>query len=144
MVTRNIGLNIADDESSIKMDISKPVGGKHKLTFTGAVEAEYDGSKPVTVTIPGSSNVIFYAGFNNEINRFLFKDLYSGEKVTRTQLKQCVDAGAAMTIMLYDGDKFVASTTVVATYFDPYDDFAIAYGFNDMVFYTSEFNSQPE
>ena len=40
----------------IKLDIEKPVAGKYKLIFTGAVEAEWDGSKPVTVTIPGSSS----------------------------------------------------------------------------------------
>lgn len=52
MATRNVKLGIADDESVIKMEFAKPVGGKYKLQFTGAVEAEWDGTKPVTVEIP--------------------------------------------------------------------------------------------
>lgn len=36
----------------IELQTEKPIGGKYKLTFVGAVEAEWDGSEPVTVEIP--------------------------------------------------------------------------------------------
>ena len=64
----------ADGQEWKDVDIPTALPNPNALTFTGAVEGSYDGSKPLTVDIPsgggsGGSNIIFDSGeISEEVN----------------------------------------------------------------------------
>lgn len=55
------------DENPVEVELPETLPNPHKLLFTGAVQAEYDGSQPITVEIPeggsggGSADLTGYA-----------------------------------------------------------------------------------